>query len=198
MDNSVALPLDPTATPATFRRRRPTAIHVASAKPQVFACQPVCIGAVFEQSEEKMVYALLNQNTLERDRARILRAIQSDRSENIRDYVRRDVIIHITDVQNVDEDLFCIYCLDQIDPSRTNGPAGEVVDRHWYFRHRTNRQCIGRETLIGGVVFTNRRRHGCYAAMGCLISHPVQNCFLRRRDPCYCHHAFSRVCPPQR
>lgn len=142
-----------------------------------------------------MIYAALNNSLSQQRRIRICQAICRNDASAIHPFVERKLILHIRDAQQ-EHQYFCVYCLDEVTPCRSNGPIGRRPVNFWYFRHQNENHCIGHRREIGDQVFVNPKCHGCYEAMGS-PTHLVQNCKIRRgRSACYCHHAFTpNICP---
>jgi hypothetical protein len=139
-----------------------------------------------------MIYALTTNETTPENRIEIATTILG--FQNVQPYVEQGIIVHIMDVEE-GRTYYCIHCANPVRPSRNNPPGQPRPQHKWYFKHVSEHRCL--DTAFGlGDGLINPTNQGCYILLG-LQGYQPQQCFCRRDNISYCHHAFiHEACPP--
>lgn len=156
--------------------------------------------------DRAMIYALATNTTPVAERVQIAHAIAGNDHTTLERFAQRNVVEHILQVASIrsrlgdritDQTHYCVWCLDRVIPSRTNGPRNAKVKAVWFFRHTTNNACLGHQRAIGANLFLNPKHHGCYVCMGCeqVPGRDRRSCQCIDAGQTYCHYARTQTPP---
>jgi hypothetical protein len=138
-----------------------------------------------------MIYALTKKDVSQQAIDEIKQAIKDRSRDEIQKHVNKGTIIHVMNERDI-LNPYCIFCGEDVFPTKAQSPRGRKAHRKWHFQHNSNSECIAPQ--VSAEPEGNPADHGCYIALGCETDENG-NHTERHRQECncktYCHLASN-------